>query len=533
MVTVNTYLELVNAVTNQEAIIEISSDILIADSDSHTPMILNTSTTVNGNGNTITIDSDILTFTGLFILDDTGSGTYNINYINVVYSGATSVYGSILDTSISASGAYTLNVDKCSVTGTSYTIANGGIIGRSAGNATDSVVTISNCYCTGGSFTNINCGYICGGGTTATISNCFSTGEIGTSNSGGITGRAFNGTITDCYSLGKISGLAAGGICGRYVGVAGFPATITNCYSAGNITSAARGGGIAGRDVYAIITNCYSVGTIAPYVSNGAIIGEPLDKNPSILNNCFGLNAVANFSSGSINGLVGIENIVGFNNTFYGSGLWTGSDNYLLSDGSWTEITNISPPVLTVFTESPWIEHIEYTSIDGFLTEVVVEVKCFVTGTMILTSNGEVRIETLNVGDKIQVSDGRDIKIKQISIQKINNQINNQIPYCIKTGFFSNNEPNKDLYISGTHLIKPKNSTWTCPLLIDKLKQIKTEGMYYNLVLENYNTDIIVANGIKCDSMHLNSESIYYMIKDIPVIFSNVKTNEHVLFVNS
>ena len=116
---------------------------------------------------------------------------------------------------------------------------------------------------------------------------------------GGIIGRASESTVTNCYSTGNISSSNssrlsnAGGIIGH-----AYESTITNCYSTGNISSSNSSrfsyvGGIIGRASRGAITNCYSMGTIFSSTSSGlsyvgGIIGFASESTN--VNNCIALN---------------------------------------------------------------------------------------------------------------------------------------------------------------------------------------------------------------------------------------------------
>jgi hypothetical protein len=154
----------------------------------------------------------------------------------------------------------------------------GGIVGSMA--AINGNITISNCYSTGDIGSDGNGGggifglyaAFTDGSVTLTdtilikISNCYSTGKIGGNGAGGIFGidaLNTNGTgeidITNCYSTGSIGGGGSGGIFGGGAGIIGSYGTgqnstikITNCYSTGDISTSGTGtlksGGIFGSN---------------------------------------------------------------------------------------------------------------------------------------------------------------------------------------------------------------------------------------------------------------------------------------------
>jgi hypothetical protein len=161
---------------------------------------------------------------------------------------------------------------------------------------------IENCQSNGDIYNGLNInihrggGGICGirageNGGNCTISNCYSSGDIG-QNGGGICGSLAgedggNCTISNCYSSGDI-GNGGGGICGSYAGING-ECTISNCYSSGDIGEA--GGGICGNSAgfnngECIISNCYSSGDIGN--GGGGICGFQAGENGECtISNCY------------------------------------------------------------------------------------------------------------------------------------------------------------------------------------------------------------------------------------------------------
>ena len=168
-------------------------------------------------------------------------------------------------------------------------------------------------------------GGIAGESISATITNCYNTGEVnatvsGVSNSyyitactGGIVGKNYDtSTINNCYNTGEINAniiavsnylaiACTGGIAGENRSTS----TINNCYNTGEISATATtvfnygkpyAGGIAGENYYSsTINNCYNIGTITATCSNysntaGGIVGD----NPigEIINQCCYLNNI-------------------------------------------------------------------------------------------------------------------------------------------------------------------------------------------------------------------------------------------------
>ncbi len=90
----------------------------------------------------------------------------------------------------------------------------------------------------------------------ASVSNCYSTGEINGLDAGGIFGSFCSGSISLSYSTGSINGVNAGGICGPTSN----EILLSNSYSLGKISDEATNAGglfgvFSGRVLTA--TNCY------------------------------------------------------------------------------------------------------------------------------------------------------------------------------------------------------------------------------------------------------------------------------------
>ena len=86
---------------------------------------------------------------------------------------------------------------------------------------------------------------------------------------------------------------------------------------------------------------------------------------------------------------------------------------------------------------------------------VKVDIECFLTGTRILTEKGEIAVENLAIGDRVQTADGKLESIKWIGKQTIRpNQVKNPLrgyPVLIKAGALGHNVPRRDLYTSPDH----------------------------------------------------------------------------------
>jgi|LauGreSuBDMM15SN_2_FD.fasta_scaffold73752_1 hypothetical protein len=143
----------------------------------------------------------------------------------------------------------------------------------------------------------------------------------------------------------------------------------------------------------------------------------------------------------------------------------------------------------------------------------VPEVPCFLKSTHILTIKGEKKIEDLTKGDYIRCYDGRLIQVIDIYSFVCNHDQN--LPYKIPRNTKINNRIcNKDLYLSPLHAVLVGNTFIAIKYL--NFKQTKrsdhTDAItYYHIVLPNYYTDAIIANGIVCEG--LNTDPDKYQVR--------------------
>jgi hypothetical protein len=128
------------------------------------------------------------------------------------------------------------------------------------------------------------------------------------------------------------------------------------------------------------------------------------------------------------------------------------------------------------------------------------DVPCFLKGTHILTPNGYVRIEKLHAGDLVLTHDGRKVPI--CKMHRSHPRISSiTLPYCIPRGTqVHSTRCLDDLYLSPKHAILI-NPTTMLAIKYTKFQQVKVESIhYYHIVLPNYYTDTLIANGIVCES---------------------------------
>ncbi|MBR3814722.1 MAG: hypothetical protein IKK38_12725 [Spirochaetaceae bacterium] len=216
---------------------ELISDIVITEQQDFNDLI-NTHAAQDFSGKTITLNCDVSTSTMFSNTSDGFKGEFDgkNHTVQVSISTSAAYYGAELS-GLFARNSSTGNIHNVIAAGSvSGTGGNqgyvGGIVGRNDGGIVTACANRASVSGAAGQVGGI-AGYNSG-----TISECYNTGTIRTSHdyqadAGGITGYN-NNTITDCYNTGAIYGYnndsRTGGITG-HTGSGGSSATISYCYS--------------------------------------------------------------------------------------------------------------------------------------------------------------------------------------------------------------------------------------------------------------------------------------------------------------
>lgn len=434
----------------------------------------------------------------------------------------------------SQSGA-TLYIIGCSSSGGSGRYS-GGIIGFYAGQ-NEGVVTCENCWSTGainqdngGIF-----GYYAGDGGFVRAFKCYSMGAIGGLDSGGIygpfAGNAGTAQAQDCYSQGFLAA-DAGGIYGSGAASDSGLATASNCYSLGTETSnnGIFKGGTSGNR-YA--NNCYSAnGSWSDISAKSNLIGTP---NPVV-----GTTWVA---SGGVNyqyelNNMGytpytIENIVfqgvgetPILNQSYNQTILIGEsslasirpgysyDKMNISGGSPSSygtitINDNTGVISTTSTTTPGtytitIRNTGSYNITSFTLSVIQNITpnipiCFPAGTPVLTDQGEIAIEKIDI--KKHTNRGQQIVAITESIP------DDYYLICIEKNSLAYNIPNRRTIISKDHKIMYYKKLVRAEYLIQYIPTIYkipyNKQKLYNVLLNEYST--MSVNNMIVETMNPNN----------------------------
>jgi hypothetical protein len=143
--------------------------------------------------------------------------------------------------------------------------------------------------------------------------------------------------------------------------------------------------------------------------------------------------------------------------------------------------------------------------------------RCFLTGTPIMTADGEVSIEHLNIGDRIITLRGESVAIKWIgrhSYKRSGRHWSSQVvPIRISRHALGPSIPHTDLYLSPGHrlfvdgmLVNAQdlvNGLSIVPALPDDREKIE----YFHVVLDTH--EVILAAGAPAETFLLNSAAAH------------------------
>lgn len=131
---------------------------------------------------------------------------------------------------------------------------------------------------------------------------------------------------------------------------------------------------------------------------------------------------------------------------------------------------------------------------------------CFLEGTLILTPNGEVPIETLSPGDLIITADGQAAPVRWIGRQKVSARFADALqafPVRISAGALGENVPLRDLYVSPCHAVFVDGVLLAARALVNgssvvRITDVPPVFTYYHIELDRH--DLVIADGAPAES---------------------------------
>jgi T5SS/PEP-CTERM-associated repeat protein len=130
---------------------------------------------------------------------------------------------------------------------------------------------------------------------------------------------------------------------------------------------------------------------------------------------------------------------------------------------------------------------------------------CYCRGTLILTTDGEVPVEKLAVGDKVVTVSGEECPIKWIGHRLLDTRRHpdptSVWPICVSAGAFGENKPSRDLWLSPGHNIAAEGVLMPIKVLQNGktiVQQQRATVEYWHIELDQH--DIILAEGLPAES---------------------------------
>jgi len=473
----------------------------------------------------ISIDtSSSTTWNGLFSINTTNTVSISNLSFNCVSASLTEYNSLVLLASVTATYNPNVSFSQCSVIVGSdiakITYASdkwGGFVGNLDSNLTGSTISFTDCtyqgYLANESGALISQGYSGGGTTyscTITISQCFvkiimPTGFTPGNSSAGLMGTQSRlHTISISYTIVNLNDLStvdSGADFGGFLSGTSDGFTIANSYV---IVTSATGNCYLeficignNASLPSTVSNCYFVnqasGTNSFKLYN---YRGGSGANMTLTNCAFQSGTTAN----SVNG-ASSNNVYSYTYTTN-----TASAPFTSWSGSiWSNLNTTTPPILTAFTTTPFINYT--TSISTpllYLVPAPPPVPCLCRGMKILTPSGDVRIESLKEGDLLLAPpvNNRTVEIQRIYSSTYVGTLEN-VPYRIPAHFFEKNIPNEDVLLSPHHLVF-YNGKWHLPCQIDGLQpeehMIGETFEYYHISLPDYYSDKVWCHNLPVDS---------------------------------
>ena len=196
---------------------------------------------------------------------------------------------------------------------------------------------------------------------------------------------------------------------------------------------------------------------------------------------------------------------------------WQADPNFFISDITQTSGGTNILTVNSVNTDgsgsNPNISNIGITIPTGFVASTLgtafsydITTECFLTGTHILTDQGEIPVEQLTIGNKVKTADGKLEIVKWVGKQIVEpSRVNHTLrclPILIKAGALGSNLPHRDLYVSPDHAMFFEGVLINAGALVNGSSIVKTEPQepfnYYHVELENH--AFLLAEGTAAES---------------------------------
>ena len=305
----------------------------------------------------------------------------------------------------------------------------------------------------------------------------------------------------------------------------GIDLSVTLTATNGNTVNDANGSG-AGTSVFLSPENFFFANSTTLYIADGGApknggLGDGGLQKWSLVNGTWtldytlsaGLNLIPNTAGSASSGDTGL---IGLTGEVVGNSVELFATTEPLNDLGNTAVVEITDALgatsgvgetfTTVLTASPGenIRGIAFAPTES-------AAPCYCPGTLILTSGGEVPVETLAIGDRVMTKLGEARAIKWIGRRSYGGRFalgrKDILPVCIKAGALADNVPKRDLWISPNHAMYFKDQHLDGVLieardLVNGTSIVQADSVemveYIHVELDNH--DVIIAEGALAES---------------------------------
>ena len=186
-----------------------------------------------------------------------------------------------------------------------------------------------------------------------------------------------------------------------------------------------------------------------------------------------------------------------------GSGLTIGNTKFTFENGVLKVFINGSANPQLIYDFSTKVLSIDANG-DGQVDRTVT--LCFMSGTMILTPDGERAIETLKAGDIVITADGNHEPIRWVGTQQVSKTFADPLttmPVLVKAGALGEGMPRRDLYLSPSHALFIDGTLAQAGALVNgrsivRFSDTSETFVYYNIELGKH--DLILAEGVAAET---------------------------------
>ncbi|RZJ89792.1 MAG: Hint domain-containing protein, partial [Brevundimonas sp.] len=154
------------------------------------------------------------------------------------------------------------------------------------------------------------------------------------------------------------------------------------------------------------------------------------------------------------------------------------------------------------------------------------DIACYLTGTAIRTTSGDVAVEALTIGDEVVTASGQARPIKWIGRRSYAGRFANGnadvLPVCFKAGSISDNVPARDLHVSPRHAMFIDGVLIAAERLVNGVTITQAtevdEVTYWHIELDSH--DVLIAEGAASESfVDDNSRAMFHNAAEFAALY--------------